>query len=136
MGASDIRNNLVNFFSTQWANRTPIVYENEPYDPPKTATWLSLKVVDMFMEPASLGSDPCYRTEGFVHIVINAPENTKTKMSRALTDEIYRIFVRQQIGNITITTFEKKELGFWDDFHKTTIKVYFYADESYSSLTA
>jgi len=136
MSTTSIREEIVNYFDTQWANATPVAYENRPYAPNTRATWIRFLVNDVFTEPATLGSDLCMRTTGFVHVVINVPESSGTKMGRVLADKLIKIFVARQITTVTFNNYEKKELGVWDDFYQISMKFHFWGDTFVSQLRA
>jgi len=127
---------IVSYFETQWANRTPVVYENKSYSPSTRASWIRFRVFDGLKIPASIGSNMAYRTNGYVNVLINVPEDSGTKIAKLLADEIIKIFVARQIGSVTFRNIEKHDLGVWDSFYQISVNIYFWGDEFVSDLRA
>jgi hypothetical protein len=136
MPSSTMKDAIADFFMTGWANRTPVVLPNRDYNPPASSNWIRFRVADHRTTQVTLGSNACYRTRGYVSIVVNVPENTGQRVSNILADEVINIFINKQVNAIVFQDIKKVDVGVYNGFFQTEVLIFFYGDEAVSSITA
>lgn len=110
-------------FTTEWASRTPISYEEVPYTPiaetAYVAIWINAGSAIQVSFPAG------YRYTGIVQVDINCPLNVGTKVISEHADVVSPIFMGQQVssGSQTISfrslSVFKTSVGDWKRWSMT-----------------
>lgn len=85
-------------FNAQWADATPVVYENTGSRPSAGVSWVELKIVGG--DPSrSLGENPVHRGYGYIVINIFIPRGQGMKPGYQLADQAMAVFRDQRFGS-------------------------------------
>ena len=101
MDYSEIRSILETHLTANWS-RTPIAYENVPFDPPEQEPWIRCILQPVHQETSSLG-DLCKRTYASYWIQIFTPLNEGSGEAYNIAAELEPLFRHRQINGITFT---------------------------------
>ena len=89
---------IENHFRTQWANRTPIVFENG--ESIEQGEWVRFTVIDGKAKQISMGDNPDFRHVGVAFAQIFTAKGTGSGRAIGLADVVDTIFRNLVIGRI------------------------------------
>jgi len=96
VGSVDENTAIRTLFNTGWASATAIAYENEPFTPPKNASFVKLfiKPDDAFQH--EIGSTKVtFRHPGLIFVMVFSPPDKGNAATLVLADNAAEIFRRQ-----------------------------------------
>lgn len=88
-------------FKTEFGLAFPTVkvhYENQPFDQPKGAAWVSLAFIPNLSRRADIGADMNFKHEGVINVNVMVPENTGTKDQHTMADKVFTILADREWG--------------------------------------
>jgi len=118
-------------FNTGWAGATEVAYENEPFTPPKNASFVKLFVKPDLAFQHEIGSTKVtFRHPGLIFVMIFSPPDQGNAATFALADAADAIFRRQTSsytdGRILYRTPTITPIGITDEgyFHVNVVIPY------------
>lgn len=84
---------------------TPIVFENEHYDPPNTPVpFLYVEIVGDMLRQDTIGAPGAnmWLETGFTYIHVMVPSGTGTAAARGYADDVLNIFREQYVGGMNM----------------------------------
>lgn len=98
-------------FAEQWADRTPVAYDDVAFSIPSDAAWLRLTIQHGMGYQASVGSPGSnqFRREGLVTVQIFTPEGGGAIAAYELADAVTPIF--QRLGRVDGIAFKDVRLN-------------------------
>lgn len=91
-----IRASIQSHFASGWGSRTPIEWEQVPYEPTAGTPYVTLWVTPSDAIQAELGVNPRYRVFGVVQVDINCPANTGIATITGHADAVKSLFLGHQ----------------------------------------
>ena len=131
VGSVDENTAIRTLFNTGWASATEIAYENEPFTPPKDASFVKLfiKPDDAFQH--EIGSTKVtFRHPGLIFVMVFSPPDEGNAATLVLADNAAEIFRRQSStftdGRILYRAPTITPIGITDDgyFHVNVVIPY------------
>ena len=96
----DIRENIEYQLNSNWS-MTDISWDNVPYKPKSEVPFIRPLIDEVAANQVSMGSSPCHRIIGLIHILIMVPVGTGTHTARGYADSLSDIFRNASFGGIT-----------------------------------
>jgi len=88
-------------FATAWGSTTTVAFDNVPFTPPTSASWVKITVREGDSEKITLGSSPQRRrTVGTVFIDVFTVVGQGSKPVRALADSVKTVFRDLRVSGI------------------------------------
>ncbi len=115
MASGSVYTVIRNFLTANWS-ATPLVWENEPYNPPATGVWAYIDLTGTLYEQKSLGAADDgtalnrWDEEGIIIVSFHAPKNSGTKAMRDHMENFANLF-RGLILDSGKLEFERVSLG-------------------------
>jgi hypothetical protein len=106
MSYEDACNALESRFKNQWAEATPIGYENDGQAPPSSGNWVTIAFEGgRYSKQASMGAATNrYRYINFINITVYASRSSGPHTLRALSDNVIDIFRGYSTTNVICRT--------------------------------
>lgn len=95
------RQNIEEYFQTEWAARTPVEYEDVKIEPPNVV-WLQFNILNGQGAQMSVGTpgSNIVRDTGVLAIRVNVPSMQGSAPFRAVADDILTLFRNKTLGNV------------------------------------
>lgn len=94
----------------------PMEFQNQPFEQPKGAPWISVAVLAGPEVRANIGNPAQFKQFGVVNVTCMVPENTGMKVVHQIADSVSKILKDRQrplptIGSVTTYATEKRDRG-------------------------
>jgi hypothetical protein len=133
MNLTDITLALNSHFNTQWANFTPVAWDNVEFDMDANPEFVSFTISFGSQNQASMGapSNNIYRQRGIVSVRIFTTLNRGAKRAMQLADKVHGIFRSKTISGIVFFSPSTTVVGQTDGVFQVNVAVSFYVDAIY-----
>lgn len=133
MGLESISTSLVAHFNTQWANTTPIAWDNVTFNATNVPEYVNFTVLPNKQFQASMGSPTTnrYRQQGMITVRIFTVLNRGAKRAMQLADQVAAIFRSKTIAGIVFSAPSITVVGQSDGVYQVNVAVAFYNDSFY-----
>jgi hypothetical protein len=133
MGLESISTSLVAHFNTQWANATPIAWDNVTFNATNVPEYVNFTVLPNKQFQASMGSPTSnrYRQQGMITVRIFTVLNRGAKRAMQLADQVAAIFRSKTIAGIVFSAPSITVVGQSDGVYQVNVAVAFYNDSFY-----
>lgn len=130
----DIRESIESRFNTNWTT-TAISWDNVSYTPDSETAFVRLMIEETDARQASMGTTPCHRFTGLIHIQVLVPVNTGTNTARGYADSISDIFRNANFDGIQCRTPRIERIGDIGEWWQASVIVEFWKDESLTNAS-
>jgi len=123
----DMRKSIESRFSTNWTT-TDISWDNVHYDPKSETAFVRFIIDDGDAYQASIGTSPCHRFPGIIHVMIMVPIGTGTNTARGYADSISDIFRGADFDGIQCRTPKIIRVGDVGEYFQISVLVNYWKD--------
>ena len=123
----DVRAAIEARFKTNWT-ATVISWDNVPYTPTPRTAFVRLIINDVDVYQASMGTTPCHRFIGIIHITIMVPVGTGTHVARGYADTAAAIFRNANFDGIQCRSPRVIRVGDVGEYYQMSILTNFWKD--------
>ena len=129
MGAfQEIRAAIEARLSSNWTT-TAIAWDNVEYDPNPATAFIRLIVEEADSTQVSMGTTPCHRIVGLIHIMIMVPVNTGTNVARGYADTWAGVFRNADFSGIKCQSPRIVRVGDLGEYYQLSMLTPFYTDK-------
>lgn len=123
-----IRQSVQSYFNTGWNNRTPIQWEQVPYEPTPGTSYVTVWITPHDAIQAELGSNPNFRVFGIVQVDINCPVGTGIKTLIGHADVVQGLFLGHQTTDGVVFRKMKIHKEIMKEWQRWCLSFSFYKD--------
>lgn len=130
----DIRAAIETRFNTNWTT-TDISWDNVKYTPDPEESFVRLIIDEVDAYQSAMGSIPCHRFTGIIHIMIMVPVGTGTNTARGYADAASDIFRNANFSGIQCRTPKIVRVGDVGEYYQISCLINFWKDEALENAT-
>jgi len=130
MGYDEERAAIEAKFQTDWADATPIAWDNVKHQYTPDESFVELSIINGVADQISLGNNPLHRHMGIILVKINTPIDNGTGVALTYADTIMAIFRNAlTFSGITCRTPRAEKVGEVDGWYRVNAIMPFQRDE-------
>lgn len=101
------------YFAAEWANDTPVAYDDMPFNVPNNQTWVRFNVSHVDGYQASIGSpsNNRFRRDGLIVAQVFQPAGKASKNARQKADKIVNAYLGKDNSGIHYYDVQMREIG-------------------------
>lgn len=137
MSFDQAREAIFETFKTEFGTAYPstkVYFENQPFEQPKGAPWVSIAFLPNVSHRAALGPGNQFHHLGVLNVNVYVPENTGTKVMHQMGDKVFNILADREwslaAGALTTYGCERRTRGATQGWYIHNVQCEFRLDAS------
>ena len=131
---ADIRKSIEVRLGSNWTT-TAIAHDNGSYDPTPNTAFIRVIIDEVDSKQVTLGTTPCHRVIGLIHIMIMVPTGTGTATARNYADDLTDIFRNADFSDIKCQSPKIRRGGDVGEHYQLSLLIPFYTDKALANAT-